>query len=93
MMYVSNMHERNQIKIRSLIVSSFFLIMGSICIIVKGITVRYPYDEHLARDTKYLIPIGYSLMGICVLILIIGSIKIRILIKRERERTSGKKSD
>lgn len=92
-MYVSNMHERNNIKIKSLIVSSFFLIMGVVCIVVKGITMRYPYDEHLAKDTMYLLPIGYSLIGLCVLVLIIGSIRIRILIKIEQNRTSRKNSN
>lgn len=85
-MNVSSDMKRAKIRFYSLIVSSFFLIMGVTCIIMKGLTVKYMYDEHVARDSLYLLPLGYTFLAIYVLVLIISSIIIRILIKRDYER-------
>ena len=47
-MCVSSDMKSAKIRFYSLIVSSFFLIMGVTCIIMKGLTVKYMYDEHVA---------------------------------------------
>ena len=91
-MCVSSDMKSANIRFYSLIVSSFFLIMGVTCIIMKGLTVKYMYDEHVARDSLYLLPLGYTFLAICVLVLIVGSIRIRILIKRDYKKIHCEKS-
>lgn len=71
----NNKNRKNNTYNKGKIIGLFFCLLGIFLIILKGLTVEYIDEYGILRENFFLIPIGYLLILIGIILFIISKIK------------------
>ena len=72
----TSINKRAKIYLYSLIIGTFLFTLGTICLIIKALSVEYIDNSGILHENFFLLPIGFFLIFIGLIVLIIFTFKV-----------------
>lgn len=72
----TSINKRAKIYLYSLIIGAFLFTLGTICLIIKALSVEYIDNSGILHENFFLLPIGFFLIFIGFIVLIIFTFKV-----------------
>lgn len=72
----TSINKRAKIYLYSLIIGTFLFTLGTICLIIKALSVEYIDNSGILHENFFLLPIGFFLIFIGFIVLIIFTFKV-----------------